>query len=462
MSGFSFSPDFLDFPRLSGYGRASVAASPVNRMMAGFARDFRDGVDINLGVGYVNEKTIPLARLREALEAVIADPVRYRQAFNYGGPEGSPNLIASIRRFLVSSGRLDEATAERNRLIIGPCGATSILDALAEVLAPGIAVTSDPVYYVYANALERKGFDVLAVPEDAGGIALDALERKLASLGGKVSQIAFFYVVTVNNPTCTILSNARRRALVEMVSRLSRYERRPIPIFFDQAYEFLVHDAEVERPVSALPDDRLGVVYEIGTLSKILAPALRIGYLHGPPGPLMDAMVQKTSDTGFSAPLFAQEMASYLLDHGISEQLQAVNAAYRAKAQAVAKAINECLGPWLQSCRGGSAGFYFYLTFSSIETHTGSQFFRYLSRTSGDPAIDGPAGSPLPRVVYLPGEYCVHPRGELVGAGRRSLRLSYGFEETEAIVRGVAWMARAAEVALGGRAGAQLKAPQTC
>src|ERR1039458_573453 len=191
---------------LSPYGQASSHPSPVNRMMADFASDFRDGVDINLGIGYVNEKTIPVACLTEAIEAVASDGVKYRQAFNYGGPEGSANLIESLRRFL------DEATVARQRLIIGPCGATSILEGLAEVIAPGIVVTSDPMYYIYSDALERKGFDVLAVPEDDEGIGLAALERKLRALGGAVERIAFFYVVTVNNPSCTILSNRRRRS----------------------------------------------------------------------------------------------------------------------------------------------------------------------------------------------------------------------------------------------------------
>lgn len=409
--------------RLSPYGQASARPSPVNRMMEEFASDFRDGVDINLGVGYVNEKTIPAVRLVEALEAVAGDPVKHRQAFNYGGPAGAANLVRALRRFL---------GVEERRLIIGPCGATSILDGLAEVMAPGIVVTSDPMYYIYCEALERKGFEVLAVPEDEEGIALGPLERKLAAI--ERERISFFYVVTVNNPSCTILSNRRRRALLEVASRLR------VPIFYDLAYELLLHDPAAEPFASVLPEDKLGIAYEIGTLSKVLAPGLRIGYLLGADGPLMDAMVQRTSDTGFSAPLFVQEMASHLLEAGVADQLRAVNAGYREKALAVRQGIERNLGEALEECRGGSAGFYFYLTFREVETHPASRFFKFLTHPAGDRA----------RVMYVPGEYCVHPRGELVERGRRQLRLSYGFEETPAILRALERMREAVAFARGG------------
>jgi DNA-binding transcriptional MocR family regulator len=413
---------------LSRYGGASTRPSPINRMMSEFTKTFRDGVDINLGVGYVNERTIPVPAFEEAMAAVAQGTARYRQAFNYGGPEGSPNLIAALRRFL----RHDAAMA-RKRLIIGPCGATSILDGLTDVLEPGIVVTSDPSYYIYSEALERKGFEILAVPEDSEGIDPAALRRKLDALGEGLRKLAFFYVVTVNNPSCTILSNARRRLLLEMAAEYSNRLRRPVPIFFDLAYELLLHDPAHEPFASVLPEDSIGIAYEIGTLSKVLAPALRIGYLLGPDGPLIDAMVQKTSDTGFSAPLFVQEMAAYLLDRGIGDQLRSVNAGYREKALAVGQGIRNSLGGMLAECRGGSAGFYYYLTFERLETHPASCFFRRLTEPS-----------PEPRILYIPGEYCVQARGDLAAAGKRQMRLSYAFEETPRILEALALMREAA------------------
>ena len=127
---------------------------------------------------------------------------------------------------------------------------------------------------------------VLAIPEDGEGPCLAVLTRKLQELGKAVERISFVYVVTVNNPSSTILSYARRRALFELTASLSRQLNRVIPIFYDLAYELLLHDPSVEPFSSVLPFDDLGIAYEIGTLSKILAPGLRIGYLFGPHGPV--------------------------------------------------------------------------------------------------------------------------------------------------------------------------------
>ena len=416
---------------LSEYGRTSSIPSPVNRLMTDFAVGFRDGRDINLGVGYVNERTIPHQQIQLACEKVLAHPEKYRASLNYGGAQGSSNLIASLRRFHIENGigSITEQTLNSRDIVIGANGATSLLESITHLLPAGIVFTADPMYYIYCNDLERKGFRVVTIPEDGEGLDTERLKAKLTSLRNEKEAVRFFYVVTVNNPTCTILSNNRKRELVDIVTRLSSEVGRKIPLFFDNAYRDLVHDSSVEPLESALCYDELGIVYEVGTLSKILAPGLRIGYLIGSKGPFLDSIIQRTSDIGFSAPLINQEIASYLLDNGIEAQIEKVNSGYQQKAKQVKTWIAELLGDSVQECRGGSAGFYFYLTLANVTTGSTSDFFKFLTRTTGQEDVDGPSDSQYPKVIYIPGEHCVHPSGEMVEVGKRQLRISYGFEE---------------------------------
>jgi len=434
---------------LSDYGRRSRTPSPVNRMMSSFAGDFREGVDINLGVGYVNEKTIPSALIREALAEVIAHPGRYKSPFNYGGPKGSPTLIESIRRYHVSRrvGGLTEAALSRRDIIVGPNGATSLLEGLAYVLNPGIVVTSDPMYYIYCDFLERRGFTVVTTAERSDGLHAEDVAARIDELGSGAKDISFLYVVTVNNPSATIIGNRERTGLVRLATGLSRRLGRIVPLVLDKAYEDLIHDPSVERPRSGLLDDEDGVVYEIGTLSKIIAPSLRIGYMIGADGPFLQAMIQRTSDAGFSAPLVNQEIASWLLDNVMDRQLEEVTRGYREKAVAVRGWLHSLLGDAVVEYRGGQAGFYYYLTLDGVKTGEGSPFFRCLARTTGNERVDGTSEGRLPRVIYIPGEFCVHPNGRMVEEGTRQLRFSYGYEELGRLEEAVGYMAGAVQYA---------------
>ncbi len=414
-------PPCLIEPLLSAYGLRSSEPSAANRMMADFAATYREGVDVNLGVGYVSEETIPRRDIGEALLAVLADPHKYRAALNYGGPAGSRNLETSLRAFLLRHGMADSTLGER-RLIVGASGVPSLLEALSSVLEPGLVVTSEPLYYIYCDLLRRLGFSLLAVPEDDRGIRTDLLADCLE----QHDEIRFCYVVTVGNPTSRVLANQRRHELITLLSRASERRGRKIPLVLDEAYELLRHDPALPVLEPGLSLDRHGIVYELGTLSKVLAPALRIGYLLGPPGPLVTAVVQRTSDIGFSAPLVNQEVASYLLDHVVDRHLGRVRAIYREKALAVRRVLEEALGDELEEVVGGQAGFYYYLTLRATPTGEKSPFFAHATRTTGEP-----------RVFYLPGEQCVDPRSDQAERAARQLRISYGFEPLDQIERGI-------------------------
>ena len=71
---------------LTAYGRASLQPALVNQMMADCAGDFRDDIDINLGIGYVNERTIPNAGIAETLNAVLRRRRKCRAALDRLGP----------------------------------------------------------------------------------------------------------------------------------------------------------------------------------------------------------------------------------------------------------------------------------------------------------------------------------------------------------------------------------------
>ena len=423
-------------PQLSPYAERSTTPSPVARMMSSFATQFREGFDANLGVGYVNESTLPREPLRHALHVVLGDPERYKHALNYGPAAGSENLATSMRHFLTRSsvGGLSQATLDRCRLVLGANGATSLLEGIAATVRRGIVVTADPLYYIYSSLLDRLGFELLPIPEDEAGIRTDLLEARLAPV---LDQVSFVYVVTIGNPSASVLRNARRRELVRVLSAASRRVGRKIPLVLDSAYELLRHDPSLEPAESALSYDDLGIVYELHTLSKVLAPALRVGCLLGPPGPVMDVVVQRNNDVGLGASLLTQELASVLVDEAADEQVRIVNAGYREKAIQTRRLLDEHLGESIEHVVGGRAGFYYYVTLRDVATGEDSPCFRYCTRTTGDEQVDGPVPARNRRVAYVPGSFCVHPTGELAARGRRQLRISYGFESLEQIAQGV-------------------------
>ena len=421
----------------STYGYLSTTPSLVNRMMASFAADFRTGIDINLGVGYVSEDVIPRALIREAQEIILKDSRKYPNILNYGASSGTDELIQSIRNFILSTklGDLTKEILNKKQIVIGANGATSLLESIANLLKPGLVITSDPIYYIYSNFLKRKGFQVVAIPEDDQGICVPRLQELVNQNRIDIGEVSFLYIVTVNNPTCTILSDNRCQELVEFATKQSVKLGRYIPVFFDRAYDPIIHNPKCKSPVSGFHFDELGLVYEIGSLSKVIAPGIRIGYLIGNPHELLSGIVQRTSDIGFSASPINQQIASYLLNHHGNAIVESAKQLYQYKAKHIRHCLENYLDSNLKKITGGDAGFYYYLTLNQIRTDPESKFYKFLTRTTGNSKIDGSEVKKHPRVVYIPGTYYVYQNGELFNESKTQLRLSYGYSSLKEIGR---------------------------
>ena len=108
------------------------------------------------------------------------------------------------------------------------------------------------------------------------------------------------------------------------------------------------------------------------------------------------------------------------------------------------KWIEQYLGDEVASIIGGRAGFYFYLTFKNVVTRQGSDFFKFLSRNTGDLSIDADTH---PTVIYIPGSFCVNPNGDMVEQGNRQLRLSFGYESLDRIHTAIKRMGQALDYA---------------
>ena len=191
-----------------------------------------------------------------------------RAVLAYGAAEGDPMLRAALARMLAATRGV--ATTPDDLVITR--GSQMAISLLARVLvSPGDVVAVEALGYPPAwRAFEEAGAKLVPVPVDRDGLDVPAL----AALAAKTRLRAVIVTPHHQYPTTVTLSPARRLQLLELAAR-----ERIAVIEDDYDHEF--HYAG--RPVLPLASaDRAGVVLYVGTLAKILAPGLRIGYLAAP------------------------------------------------------------------------------------------------------------------------------------------------------------------------------------
>jgi 2-aminoadipate transaminase len=289
----------------------------------------------DFAVGRTNPATFPLdAFKRSALRAIERDYALYTNYPGELGHEGLRKLMA--QREAEREGV--PVAAERIALTNGSMQAvTLVAEALIEH-KNDIVITEEFTYPGTISTYRDLGIRMVGLPVDADGMRPDALERALGELARQGTPPRFIYTeATYQNPTGTTMPRERRLQVLALAKRFG------VILVEDNCYGDVNYEAAKPPAFYAL-DDYENQIY-ICSLSKILAPGVRLGYFMAPPA-LFRRVLNKRHDAG-SNTLAASIVCDYL-EGKIWAHCDEQNATFRHKRDLLIETLRVHVGG---SCR---------------------------------------------------------------------------------------------------------------
>lgn len=268
------------------------------------------------------------------------------ELLGYSGPQGLTQLREEIAAWLMRSKGLTVDACD----IYITAGATQALHLVADLLYadhPEILV-EDPCNIEMIQTFIQKGYTVTPVPVDAQGLQTDALS---------MDHRGPIYVTPSHQfPLGGILPAARRAALIRFARHCGSYV---IEDDYDSEFRYY---GEPATPLYAMAPDR--VIY-IGTFSKVLFPALRIGYVLVP-RELQSRWSRLRTYTDVQNPPFEQAaLAEFLRTRKFDRHIAKMRKLYRERRQALLDALRDCFGehwrPW-----GDASGLHLAVEFTGM------------------------------------------------------------------------------------------------
>ena len=276
---------------------------------------------------------LPLDGLIAAADAVLRREGRTLSTYGLNsGPQG----YRALRDFLVGKLKRDAGIGCAADDILITSGSLQALDLVNNtLLARGdTVIIEEDCYQGSINRLLKLGVTPVGIPLDREGLRIDALANALADLKQKGIRPKYIYTIpTVQNPTATILPLERRAALLQLAADYG------VPVFEDDCYADLIWSGERPPALYAMSD--LGNVIYIGSFSKTIAPALRVGYIVAP-WAIMSRMLALKTDAGSGA-LEQMVLTEYCTAH-FTKHVPALRKSLRAKLVTLMEALTEHFG----------------------------------------------------------------------------------------------------------------------
>ena len=273
-------------------------------------------------------RLIPARAIGRAYRRVLS--LRAAEVLPYGDPDGHPALRTALASMLASTRGLS-VTAQDVLITRGSQMALAL--AARTLIRPGDCVAVEHLGHRPAwEAFRAAGATLVPVPVDQHGVDVVALQ----TLARQTKLRAVYVTPHHQYPTTVTLKAARRLALLEF----ARAEQIAI-IEDDYDHEFH-YDGRPVLPLASA--DRYGVVIYIGTLSKILAPGLRIGYLVAPPAVLRGASaIRSLIDS--QGDLATEAAVAMLIDDGeLQRHIARVRRVYDTRRAVLANCLERTFG----------------------------------------------------------------------------------------------------------------------
>jgi 2-aminoadipate transaminase len=276
---------------------------------------------------------VPVEGLIEAVNAVLRREGKTLATYGLAsGPQG----YRPLRDFLVTKLKRDAGIGCAADDIMIVSGSLQALDLVnAALLAHGdTVITEQDTYQGALSRLTRLGVNVVGIPLDHEGMRMDALAEVLADLRRRGVTPKYIYTIpTVQNPTGTIMPEARRAELLALSQQYG------VPLFEDDCYADLIWDGK--RPPALYAMSKNDGVIHIGSFSKSIAPALRVGFIVAP-WELLSRMLALKTDAGSGA-LEQMVLAEYCAPQ-FNSHVPKLTRGLRAKLETLMEALNEQFG----------------------------------------------------------------------------------------------------------------------
>ena len=288
---------------------------------------------ISFAGGFPDSAMFDVDGIRAATERALTEEPG--AALQYGATEGYQPLREQLSAFMASKGAQGVAPEQ----LIVTTGSQQALDLLGKtMIGPGDKVIVEgPTFLATIQCFRLYGAEVISAPIDGDGVQVDALEKLIAEHRPKL----VYLIPTFGNPSGATLSLARRKKVLELAVKYQTL------LVEDDPYGDLYFGEAPPPSLLALSHEVPGSrdwLAHCGSLSKVLSPGLRVGWLIAPPELLAKAVMCKQFSDAHTSTFSQATAAQYLKAGRMPATLANVRAVYAERAQALCDALRQELG----------------------------------------------------------------------------------------------------------------------